>query len=65
MKKVTLGNIVKEYETGTTYEKMVPQPSTASKIQQKTITETKQAVKQELKNIEQNAKEIFNFLRGK
>ena len=50
---------------GTTYEKMVPQPSTASKIQQKTITETKQAIKQELKNIEQNAKEIFNFLRGK
>jgi hypothetical protein len=51
---------------------MVPQPSEASKAQQKTIEdtkaalkETKAAVKNELKNIKQNAKDIFNLIKGK
>ena len=57
---------------GTSYQSMVPQPSEASKAQQKTIedtkaafSETKAAVKNELKNIKQNAKDIFNFIKGK
>lgn len=57
---------------GTSYQSMVPQPSAASKAQQQTIEdtkaalkETKKAVKKELKTIEQNAKDIFNLIKGK
>ena len=57
---------------GTTYQKLVPQPSVASQTTQNivnatstTIDNTKKAVKQELKNLEKNAKELFNILKGK
>ena len=58
--------------SGTSYQSMVPQPSAASKAQQNTIDgtkaaykETKENIKQELKAIEQNAKDIINMFKRK
>ena len=57
---------------GTSFQSLVPQPSAASKAQQETIqsakdvyNETKANVKQELKNIKQNAKDFINMFKGK
>ena len=57
---------------GTSYQNMVPQPSAAAKAKQQTVADTKAAiketktqVKQELKNIEKNAKDIINIFKGK
>ena len=57
---------------GTSYQNLVPTPSAASQTTQNVVSatstaidNTKKAVKKELKNIEKNAKELFNFLKGK
>lgn len=57
---------------GTAYQNLVPTPSATSQATQNVVSatstaidDTKKAVKQELKNIEKNAKELFNFLKGK
>ena len=57
---------------GTSYQNLVPTPSAASQTTQNVVSatstaidNTKKAAKKELKNIEKNAKELFNFLKGK
>jgi len=57
---------------GTPYQNLVPTPSVASQTTQSVvnatstaINDTKNAVKQELKNLEKNAKDFFNMLKGK
>lgn len=57
---------------GTSYQRMVPQPSAAEQAKQNTVEATKaayrdteDAVKQELKNLKQNAKDVINFFKGK
>ncbi|MBQ8465431.1 MAG: AsmA family protein [Alphaproteobacteria bacterium] len=57
---------------GTAYQSMVPQPSAASQAQQNTVQNAKEvykegkaAVKEELKNLEKNAKDIINMFKRK
>lgn len=57
---------------GTTYQKLVPQPSEGAKLKNDVVNNTGQAVKDttnaikgELKSIEKNAKDFLNILKGK
>ncbi len=58
--------------SGTTYQKLVPQPSEGAKIKNEVVNDAGQAVrnttnaiKGELKSIEKNAKDFLNILKGK
>lgn len=53
---------------GTSFQNLVPQPTTTQKATNGTsqaIKDTTDAIKNEFKNIEQNAKDFFNLLKGK